>query len=244
MLTFRPDTNNPERYPPPGPLPETGRGNELRISLGEKPLPSSGRGWGGYLKMGYIRDVIKRLYTGTRHAFSSLQKPNLIPHSAVSLHRNQLKYDAMKNKRTYYQLILDRSGSMSVCIEETVSGVNSQIKRIRELASRFPEQDLITSMSLFNHQLTPVWDRIRPADLREITFSDYRPDGNTALLDAIGKTIRHLQKTIGGEVARDEASVIVVIFTDGYENASSEFSHSQVASLIRELELTDKWSFS
>ena len=150
----------------------------------------------------------------------------------------------MKNKRTYYQLILDRSGSMSVCIEETVSGVNSQIKRIRELASRFPEQDLITSMSLFNHQLTPVWDRIRPADLREITFSDYRPDGNTALLDAIGKTIRHLQKTIGGEVARDEASVIVVIFTDGYENASSEFSHSQVASLIRELELTDKWSFS
>ncbi len=99
-------------------------------------------------------------------------------------------------------------------------------------------------MSLFNHQLTPVWDRIRPADLREMTFSDYRPDGNTALLDAIGKTIRHLQKTIGGEVARDEASVVVVIFTDGYENASSKFSHDQVASLIRELELTDKWSFS
>jgi len=150
----------------------------------------------------------------------------------------------MKNKRTYYQLILDRSGSMMSCVEETVTGVNSQIKRIRELAERFPEQELITSLSLFNHQLTPVWDRIRPADLREITFSDYRPDGNTALLDAIGKTIRHLQHTIGGEVARDEASVVVVIFTDGYENASHEFTHSQVASLIRELEQTDKWAFS
>lgn len=150
----------------------------------------------------------------------------------------------MKNKRTYYQLIIDRSGSMSSCIEETVSGVNSQITRIRELAGRFPEQELLASLSLFNDQLTPVWDRIRPADLREITFSDYRPDGHAALLDAVGKTIRHLQKTIGGEVARDEASVVVVIFTDGYENASQEFSHSQVASLIRELELTDKWSFS
>ena len=111
-------------------------------------------------------------------------------------------------------------------------------------ADRFPEQELITSLSLFNHKLTPVWDRIRSADLREITFQGYRPDGSTALLDAIGKSIRHLQKTIGEEVARDEASVVVVIFTDGYENASSEFSHEQVSSLIRELELTDKWSFS
>lgn len=150
----------------------------------------------------------------------------------------------MKNKKTYYQLILDRSGSMSVCIEETVNGVNSQIQRIRELSERFPEQELITSLCLFNHKLTPVWDRIRQADLREITFSEYRPDGNTALLDAIGKSIRHLQKTIGEEVSHDEASVVVVIFTDGYENASQEFSHNQIASLIRELELTDKWSFS
>jgi hypothetical protein len=150
----------------------------------------------------------------------------------------------MKNKKTYYQLILDRSGSMSVCAEETVSGVNSQVNRIRELANRFPEQELITSMSLFNHQLTPVWDRIHPLNLPELAFLDFRPDGNTALLDAIGKTIRHLQKTIGDEVARDEASVVVVIFTDGFENSSTEFSHAQVASLIMELELTDKWCFS
>jgi len=150
----------------------------------------------------------------------------------------------MKNKRTYYQLILDRSGSMNSCIEETVTGVNSQIRRIQELAVRFPEQELITSLSLFNHQLTRVWDRIRPAELREITFSDYRPNGNTALLDAIGKTILHLQETIGDEVEMDMASVVVVIFTDGYENASKEFSHHRVSSLIKELEMTDKWSFS
>jgi hypothetical protein len=150
----------------------------------------------------------------------------------------------MKNRKTYYQLILDRSGSMSVCTEETVTGVNAQIRRIRELAARFPGQELITSMNLFNHQMTPVWDRVRPENLREITHRDYRPDGNTALLDAIGQSIRHLQKTIGGEVGRNQASVVVVIFTDGYENASQEFTHEQVASMIRELEMTGKWSFS
>lgn len=150
----------------------------------------------------------------------------------------------MKNKKTYYQLILDRSGSMGICIEETVNGVNSQIKRVKELAKRFPEQELLTSLCLFNHRLTPVWDRILPGDLREITFSDYRPDGNTALLDAIGKTVRGLQKTIGDEVSRNEASVVVVIFTDGYENASMKFTQEQIASMIQELELTGKWTFS
>ena len=133
---------------------------------------------------------------------------------------------------------------MTSCVEETVSGVNSQIGRIKELAGRFPDQELITSMTLFNHRITRVLDRIPPAELREIAFSDYRPDGNTALLDAIGKTVRHLQDTIGDEVARDEASVVVVIFTDGYENASREYTHARVSSLISELELTGKWSFS
>jgi uncharacterized protein YegL len=150
----------------------------------------------------------------------------------------------MKNKKTYYQLILDRSGSMSSCIEETVTGVNSQIVQIRELAKQFPEQELLTSFNLFNHNLTTVWDRLGSTEIKELSYPDFNPDGNTALLDAIGLTIRHLQDTIGEEVARDEASVVVVIFTDGYENASTQFKLKQISSLIKELELTGRWSFS
>jgi hypothetical protein len=150
----------------------------------------------------------------------------------------------MKNKKTYYQIILDRSGSMSSCIEETVSGVNTQIRQIRELAAEFPEQELMTSFNLFNHHLSTIWDRLGATGIKEINYPDFRPDGTTALLDAIGLTIRHLQDTIGEEVARDEASVVVVIFTDGYENASKQFNLKQVSSLIKELELTGRWSFS
>ena len=150
----------------------------------------------------------------------------------------------MKNMRTYYQLILDRSGSMSSCIEQTIDGVNQQIRRIKEIADRFPEQELFTSLTLFNHQITPVWSRLRSKQLREITFSDYRPESTTALLDAVGVSILDLQKTIGPEIESDEATVVVVIVTDGYENASKYYSHSQVASLIQELELTGKWTFS
>jgi hypothetical protein len=150
----------------------------------------------------------------------------------------------MKNKKTYYHLILDRSGSMNLCIEQTVDGVNSQIRRIKEVAANFPEQELLTSLTLFNNKITKVWNRLKPEQLRDLTFSDYKPAGTTALNDAIGETIQNLQKTVGIELEADEASVVVVIITDGYENSSVSWSHEQIASLINKLESTEKWSFS
>jgi uncharacterized protein YegL len=153
------------------------------------------------------------------------------------------KYD-MKNKRTYYHLIIDRSGSMSGFIEETVNAVNQQIGRIKEVGERFPEQELITSLTLFNHTNTNAWNYLKPGQLRDMNYADYRPNGNTALLDALGITVNELKKTVGLEVDHDEASVVVVLITDGYENASQHYTHKEVASMISELELTGKWTFS
>lgn len=133
---------------------------------------------------------------------------------------------------------------MTSCIEQTIAGVNSQIDRIRELAARFPDQELYTSLTLFNHEISPTWDRIRPDKIRRIRFRDYRPDGMTALLDAIGVTLKNLQQTVGEEVSRDQASVVVVIITDGYENSSVRFTHEQISSQIRDLEQSGKWVFS
>lgn len=150
----------------------------------------------------------------------------------------------MKNKRTYYHLVLDRSGSMSSCIEQTICGVNQQIRRIKEISERFPDQELVTSLSLFNHNVLQVWTRVSANKLSELLYSDYRPDGTTALLDALGITINSLKQSVGDEIEADEATVVVVVITDGYENASREFTHDQVASTIRELESTGKWTFS
>lgn len=148
------------------------------------------------------------------------------------------------NKRTYYQLILDRSGSMSSCIEQTVEGVNNQIHRIKEVAEKFPEQELFTSLTLFNHDVVQVWTRKTIGELKELSYSDYRPDGTTSLLDAIGFSIKSLQDSIGKEVAENLASVVVVIITDGYENSSTTYQLNQINKIIDELEKTGKWTFS
>jgi hypothetical protein len=133
---------------------------------------------------------------------------------------------------------------MNSCIEQTVDGINQQIRRIKEVAEKFSEQELITSLTLFNDHITPVWDQIRWEGLQELTFSDYRPDGSTALLDAIGLTVNEMQQITEPELLSNEASCVVVIITDGYENSSKKYSHEQISTIIKELELTGKWTFS
>lgn len=162
----------------------------------------------------------------------------------------------IKNKKTYYQLILDRSGSMGNCAEETVAGFNEQVQQIRSLQEKYPEQEFLVSLTTFNHEITTHMDRASAAAIQELYVSyagrhqktkdaqAYTPDGMTALYDAIGHTVTHLEKKICKEIERDEATAVVVILTDGWENSSQEYTYDQVKDLIGRLEKTDSWTFS
>jgi hypothetical protein len=66
----------------------------------------------------------------------------------------------------------------------------------------------------------------------------------TALLDAIGVGVRNLNEKIGDKIASGEAAAVVVIITDGEENASREFDGSKVKSMIEELQATNRWTFT
>ena len=162
----------------------------------------------------------------------------------------------INNKKTYYQLILDRSGSMSSCAEEAVSGFNEQVQQIKSLQERYPEQEFLVSLTTFSGEMTLDVDRIKAGAVQELyvrgwsKFSrrkagiEYRPSGRTALYDAIGHSISHLRREVDAEVAKDEATVVVVIITDGWENASREYSYASIQRLIGELEATEDWTFS
>ena len=66
----------------------------------------------------------------------------------------------------------------------------------------------------------------------------------TALLDAVGGSIDRIEKQFGKELENDEISVVMVIITDGYENASKYFTFHMVAQKIAKLDETGKWTFS
>ncbi len=150
----------------------------------------------------------------------------------------------MKNKKTYYLLILDRSGSMQDCVNETISGFNEQLQMIGNMRERFPEQEFYVSLTTFSDEVQHTFDKVNAREIRQLDKKQYQPNGSTALLDAIGEGVMKLKSEIAIEVANDEASAVVVILTDGYENASRIFDWKGIRQMIRELEATSCWSFS
>lgn len=163
----------------------------------------------------------------------------------------------LKNKRTYYQIILDKSGSMNDCIESTINGFNEQMQMIKSLQSRLPNQEILVSLTTFNQDVYFDVECSIPSELKEMTSKEnspwlntstdyvvYSPNGMTALYDAIGKSVNKIQEIAKKEIEKDEATVVVVIITDGHENSSKEFKYEQIQSMIKELEKSNNWIFS
>lgn len=125
--------------------------------------------------------------------------------------------------KTEVLFILDRSGSMSGLEKDTVGGYNSLITKQREV-----EGDVRISTLLFDHDLEWVHDRTSIHEVRALTEKEYYVRGTTALLDAIGYGIQKM-KTIQ---KNEDVKVLVVITTDGMENASKEYTTKSVQQLI------------
>ncbi len=78
----------------------------------------------------------------------------------------------------------------------------------------------------------------------ELNTDNYCPDGLTALLDAIGTTIKRTQKRL--KLSSPEAlpkKVLFVIITDGLENNSSNYSRKQIFNKIKKMETLNQWEF-
>lgn len=150
----------------------------------------------------------------------------------------------MKNKKTLYQFVLDKSSSMTDCRESTIQGFNSQLDTIKQLQKDFPDQEFNVSLTVFNDHVESVYNQIALNSFERLTSKSYKPNGCTALLDAIGMSINQIRMTNESKILNDEMSVVVVILTDGMENASRQFNYHQIADMIKTLEQTEKWTFT
>ena len=148
------------------------------------------------------------------------------------------------NKKTLYHFILDKSGSMSNCRIETIKGFNSQLETIRSLQLEFPAQEFKLSLTTFDDLPEHIIDDSSAAAFEQLTTQSYCPNGQTALLDAIGESINRIRMSNESAIINNEMSVVVIILTDGQENASRRFNYHQIASMIATLEQTEKWTFT
>ncbi|MBQ7719975.1 MAG: VWA domain-containing protein [Clostridia bacterium] len=144
----------------------------------------------------------------------------------------------MRKNLTELVFILDRSGSMSSLKSDTVGGFNSMLEKQKK-----NEGEALVTTVLFNNEIAYVHDRAVISSVRPMTDDDYVPAGTTALIDAIGETVRHISDI--HKYAREEdvpEHTMFIITTDGLENASHRFSSDEVKKMIVEKK-EEGWEF-
>ncbi len=143
-----------------------------------------------------------------------------------------------KNNITEIVFILDRSGSMSGLEGDTIGGFNSMIQKQKK-----EDGECYVTTVLFDSMVETLHDRVKLSEIRDMTEKEYFVRGSTALLDAIGGTIKHISSI--HKYAREEdvpAHTIFVITTDGMENSSREYSADKVKKMI-EKKKEKGWEF-
>ena len=136
----------------------------------------------------------------------------------------------MKNNATELVFILDRSGSMAGLESDTIGGFNSMIRR-----QKLQEGACFVTTVLFSTEFTTLHDRVPLERVERMTEGDYVPGGCTALLDAVGDTIKHVKK-IHRYVRPEDVPehTLFVITTDGKENASRRYHLEEIRRLIEQ----------
>lgn len=124
--------------------------------------------------------------------------------------------------KIYNIVILDRSASMSPLREAAVRGYNGILEVVRNAQEQnaLVQQNYIT-LSFFNDSVTNVFDSDTIRNIPDLLLDDYRPIGNTALLDAIGISLDSLKIKLD---SLENATAVVTIISDGLENASKRYS--------------------
>lgn len=135
--------------------------------------------------------------------------------------------------------ILDRSGSMSGLESDTIGGYNSMLKKQKEQPG-----DVSVTTILFDDHYEILHNRLEMEAIHPITEKEYYVRGTTALLDAMGKTIKKMvnfQKHAPGK--KQAKQVLFVIITDGIENASREYTYNQVKEMVDYQKEKYDWEF-
>ena len=147
----------------------------------------------------------------------------------------------MNINKVYNLIILDESGSMESIKKATIQGFNELLQSIKHSLKTLPEIGQFVNYYSFNggaiKELLPLNDATL---LNYLNEENYRPDHMTPLYDAIGLAVNRLRKSIAHQ---SNYSVLVTILTDGEENASAEYTHHTIASLIQELK-NQGWVFT
>lgn len=143
----------------------------------------------------------------------------------------------MKSNYIHVCLVVDCSGSMMGSEKDVVGGIMNVINEQKK------NKNGTCSVSLYEFAST-VEEKFIGKDVNEINDYKYDLRGCTALYDGIGTAIDNIGKWLADtpEDERPEKNLIVIM-TDGLENASKKYKCSQIKEMIKHQEDKYNWTF-
>lgn len=143
--------------------------------------------------------------------------------------------------KVFNLIILDESGSMNSIKSATIEGFNEIVQTIKAVQEQFPEQEHSVTFVTFNGVgvKTHLYNQAVKT-LDELDGNSFRPNASTPLYDAIGESANKLRIEVD---KAEKKNVLVTILTDGYENASKEYTGAGIKALIEELK-QQNWTFT
>jgi hypothetical protein len=137
---------------------------------------------------------------------------------------------------TIIEFLLDETGSMGSCKNETVAGFNDFLAEQQNQAGA-----CLLSLTKFdtNGQKTPYVD----TDVNMVPSMQpdwFLPGGGTNLRDTIGSRMSALKARLAGWTVKP--NVLFVVMTDGDDNASREFNEPAIKNAIQHY-MDDSWTF-
>lgn len=140
---------------------------------------------------------------------------------------------------THICIVLDASGSMSDIEDDTKGSFNSFIK-----AQKAAEGKTVLDIYQFSGEVRRIVEHVDLASFSDDLMARYTCSGCTALNDAVCTAIDTLGQEFAAMKEEDRPeNVLMVIITDGFENASRKFSSSDVKERIKQQTEKYNWEF-
>src|SRR5258708_4338198 len=144
-----------------------------------------------------------------------------------------------KPLKTNVIFIIDESGSMQSAASDVRGGFNAYVEKLKGDGNEYS----LTAVK-FGTTVRPLFANLALADVPLLTAENYAPSDTTALYDAIGYSLVEAKRKWGtDEKPYGEDRVIVIIMTDGFENASREFGKEAIVAKMKQREAAGNWTF-
>ena len=136
-----------------------------------------------------------------------------------------------RKKSAILQVLLDASGSMASKYNDTIGGFNEYMASLKAAPLSYKINVLSFDTSVKN-----IFKDAKYTEAR-LSKENYTIGGNTALFDALGHAM--------DDVADDKKTpILVVVFTDGEENSSREYSKAAILAKIKQKTEQGNWTFA